>query len=67
MDNLQKLLDYQTQYLLWAIGTVLNPGTKVSETLEADVLPSEMLQELREVPRKQGNKGARTMDLPIGW
>ena len=51
MNNLQDLLDYQTQYLLWAIGTVLDPKkfaereSHVSEILSG----SSFLEDLRQM------------------
>lgn len=50
MNNLQDLLDYQTQYLLWAIGTVLDPKKSERESHVSEILSgSSFLEDLRQM------------------
>lgn len=51
MNNLQDLLDYQTQYLLWAIGTVLDPKKSEREShVSPEILSgSSFLEDLRQM------------------
>ncbi len=51
MNNLQDLLDYQTQYLLWAIGTVLDPKKSAErESHASEILSgSSFLEDLRQM------------------
>ncbi|CAK9000608.1 unnamed protein product [Durusdinium trenchii] len=48
MNNIETLLQSQSKYLLWAIGTKLNPSDLV-ETNETLLLP-DLMQELRDFP-----------------
>eukprot|EP00913_Durusdinium_trenchii_P033213 g31093.t1 len=52
MTNLQALLDYQTQYLLWAIGTAVNPHPVALESEEVLAVPV-LLKEIEEFPEKE--------------
>ncbi|CAE7346952.1 NEK5 [Symbiodinium natans] len=51
MKNLQALLNYQTQYILWALGTVLTPAPTQQDTEEPEEVPeaSTLLAELQQV------------------
>lgn len=52
MTNIQALVDYQTQYLLWAIGTVLDPQKVSLETHDILSVPA-LLEELRQFPNQE--------------
>ncbi|CAK9010827.1 unnamed protein product [Durusdinium trenchii] len=56
MTNLQALLDYQTQYLLWAIGTAVNPHPVALESEEVLAVPV-LLKEIEEFPEKEMRPG----------
>ena len=55
--NLQKLLNYQTEYILWAIGTVVKPHSSWSK-LEQVPSVTELMQELRRLPKSLKSDGA---------
>ncbi len=54
--NLQKLLNYQTEYILWAIGTVVKPHSSWSK-LEQVPSVTELMQELRRLPKSLSDGG----------
>lgn len=65
MTNIQALLDYQTQYLLGAIGTVLNPQTR-EDSQEHEILSaSAVLQELREFPKHNAQNDDLTLNRDV--